>query len=177
MRQSLDRRVSPWLIVRNAIPSESSTSRTTRIVARPLLVSCRIADLSSIALPMPYLWPMASPSPVRLTSSFSTGTFQAYRASNYSSSCASAVWTCRWCFLPVMVSRPRKTSRSRRGPSISSTRHGALKFWPGVCGVCSKRRNPRPLHPRPVSRSAASSFLTECRSSILERFRRGPHPR
>ena len=38
--------------------------------------------------------------------------------------------------LPVMVSRPRKTSRSRRGPSISSTRLAALKFWPGVCGVC-----------------------------------------
>jgi hypothetical protein len=42
------------------------------------------------ALQMPYLWPMASPSPGRRTSSFSTGTFQTYRASNCSSSCASA---------------------------------------------------------------------------------------
>ena len=38
-------------------------------------------------------------------------------------------------FLPVMVSRPKKTSRSSRALSISSTRLGALKFWPRVCGV------------------------------------------
>ena len=50
----------------------------------------RIMDLPSVALPMPYLWLTDSPSPVRLTSLFSTGTFQAYRASNCSSSCASA---------------------------------------------------------------------------------------
>jgi two-component system, OmpR family, response regulator ChvI len=54
----------------------SFTSRTTRIVARPLLISCRIMGLSSVALPMPFLWLTDSPSPVRLTSSFSTGTFQ-----------------------------------------------------------------------------------------------------
>ena len=37
---------------------------------------------------------------------------------------------------------------------------GALKFWPGVCGVWSGRQNQRPLQPRPVSWSAASSSST-----------------
>ena len=52
---------------------------------------------------------------------------------------------------------PMKNSRSRQGPSISSTKLGALRFWPVVCGVWSGRRNRQLLHPLPDPWSVASS--------------------
>ena len=58
------------------------------IVAKQLSVSCRIADLSSVASPMPPPCLMRSISPLELTSSFSTGVFPMSRASICSLSCA-----------------------------------------------------------------------------------------
>lgn len=62
--------------------------KTTRIVATQLPVSCRIANLSSVASPMPPPCLMGSILPLELTSSFSTGVFPMSRASICSLSCA-----------------------------------------------------------------------------------------
>jgi hypothetical protein len=61
---------------KGGISLRSSTSKTTRTVARQLLISCRTTGLLSIAALMLGLRLPGSPTPPTLISSFSIGTSQ-----------------------------------------------------------------------------------------------------